>query len=431
MDALHVVQGYYPWVGGSQRFFQEISERLAAAGHRVTVATTDAAELEHFWSAGRRTAGPAVETRNGVTVRRFPVRRRLSHPLLFSAYRWGMALLSSWPLDTTPLLRRLACFTPRLPEFESFLERGAPPCDVVHGANITLDFMLHPALAFARRRGRPFVVTPLTHPGAPGQQRVQRYYTMRQQLAILRQADAVITMTPLESDFLAARGVPRERLYSTGAGVNPAEVTGGDGRRFRRRYGLEGPIVFSIGTLAYDKGTGHTVEAMRRLWAGGSAAWLVLAGQALSPMRDYLERLPAEARRRLLVLGPVDDEEKRDLLAAGDLFCQPSCTDSFGIVYLEAWANGRPVIGARAGGVPAVIVDGVDGCLVDFGDVEGLAQTIARLLELPGLREEMGRRGQAKVQREMTWERVFQRVQGVYEAVLSSSRGGRSGSVRH
>ncbi len=424
MDALHVVQGYYPWVGGSQRFFQEISERLAAAGHRVTVATTDAAELEHFWSAGRRTAGPAAETHNGVAVRRFPVRRRLSHPLLFSAYRWGMALLSSLPIDTTPLLRRLACFTPRVPEFESFLAHDALPYDVVHGANITLDFMLHPALAFARRCGRPFIVTPLTHPGAPGQRRVQRYYTMRQQLDILRQADAVITLTPLESDFLAARGVPRERLYSTGAGVNPEEVSGGDGRRFRQRHGLDGPIVFAIGTLAYDKGTMHTIEAMRRLWAKGSTAWLVLAGQTMSPARDYLERLPADVRRRLLVLGPVDEQEKRDLLAAGDLFCQPSCTDSFGIVYLEAWANGLPVIGARAGGVPAVITDGVDGYLVDFGDVEELAQDIARLLELPTLRAEMGRRGRAKVQREMTWEHVFRRVQDVYEAVLSASHGG-------
>src|SRR3712207_7592070 len=54
-------------------------------------------------------------------------------------------------------------------------------------------------------------------------------------------------------------------------------------------------------------------------------------------------------------------EDKRDLNAAGQVFCMPSRTDSFGIVYLEAWLNGVPVIGANAGGVPEVISDGVDG----------------------------------------------------------------------
>jgi glycosyltransferase involved in cell wall biosynthesis len=418
MHALHVVQGYAPWVGGSQRFFQEISERLVAAGHRATVATTDAGDLEHFWMRGRRTVGPAEEVLNGVEVHRFPVRRRLNHALLFSAYRRAMALLSAFPLDTTALLRRLARFTPRVPGFEAFLARTDEPFDLVHGANITLDFMLAPALAFARKRGLPFVVTPLTHPGAPGQRRVQRYYTMRQQVEILRQADAVITLTTLESDFLAARGVPREKCHCTGAGINLPEVTGGNGQRFRENHGLQGPIVFSIGTLAYDKGTVHLVEAMRQLWVQGRDAHLVLAGQPLSPVRAYLARLPADVVARTHVVGFITAEEKRDLLAAGDIFCLPSCTDSFGIVYLEAWANRVPVIGARAGGVPEVILDGLDGYLVDFGDVTGLASTIARLLDVPALRQEMGRRGQEKVQREMTWDHVFQRVYRVYEEVV-------------
>jgi len=419
MHALHVVQGYPPWIGGSQRFFQEISERLVAAGHRVTVVTTNAGDLEHFWAPGRRTVGPAAEVLNGVQVYRFPVHRRLNHALLFSIYRRGMAMLSVLPVDTTPLLRWLARFTPHLPDFEAFLKEEGKAFDLVHGANITLDFMLAPALCLAQQHGLPFIVTPLTHPGAPGQRRVQRYYTMRQQLAILRQADAVLTLTSLEADFLAARGVSREKCYTVGAGINLPEVTGGDGSRFRQRHGLVGPIVFSIGTLAYDKGTIHLIEALRRLWAAGRDVHLVLAGQPLTPVRAYLERLPAELTSRLHVLGFVSEAEKRDLLAAGDVFCLPSCTDSFGIVYLEAWANGVPVVGARAGGVPAVIADGQDGYLVDFGDVAGLVEALTRLLDVPTLRQEMGRRGRDKVRQEMTWEHIFQRVTRVYETVLA------------
>jgi len=424
MRLLHVTQGYFPWIGGAARFFQEISERLVAAGHPVTVATTDAGELEHFWSPGRCTVEPAREIVRGVEVLRFPVQRRLNRPLFFSVYRRLMAELSDLPVDTTPLLRRMARFTPRLPAFESYLEETETSFDLVHGVNITLDFMLAPALSLARRRGIPFVVTPFTHLGVPGQRRVQRYYTMRHQVELLRQADAVITQTWLEDERLAELGVARERMSCTGSGINPEEVVGGDGRRFRERHGVDGPIVFYLGVQAYDKGTVHLVEAMRRLWAEGRPAHLVLAGQVLSPVQAYYRRLPAEETARLHLLGFISEEEKRDLLAAGDLFCMPSCTDSFGIVYLEAWANSVPVIGARAGGVPAVIADGVDGLLVEFGDVAGLARQMARILDDPAQGRAMGARGREKVLQGMTWEHVYERVDRVYDQLRRQKNGG-------
>ncbi len=418
MRVLHVIQGYYPWVGGSQRVFQEVSERLVADGHRVTVLTTDAGDLEHFWSRGRRTVGPASEVVNGVEVLRFPVERRIQRAFWFSVYRRIMAELSDLPVDTTALLRRLVRFTPRVPGLERYLVETEEHFDLVNGANITLDFMLRPAWEWARARRVPWVITPFVHLGTPGEKRVRRYYTMRQQLELVRSASAVITQTTLESDYLAGKGVPRERLALTGSGINPAEVTGGEGRRFRDKYGLEGPIVFAVGTLAYDKGTVQTIEAMRRLWAQGSTAHLVLAGQPLSPVRRYLEKLPPDLSSRLHVLGFISEEEKKDLLAAGDVFCLPSCVDSFGIVYLEAWANGLPVIGARAGGVPAVIEEGADGLLVSFGDVAELAQAIGALLADPARAQAMGLRGRSKVRAQMTWDKVYERIVGAYSAAL-------------
>jgi glycosyltransferase involved in cell wall biosynthesis len=244
---------------------------------------------------------------------------------------------------------------------------------------------------------------------------------MQHHAYLLRRADAVITLTNLESDLWLDLGVSRERLVCTGAGINPQEARGGNGRRFRERHQLDGPIIFSIGTLAYDKGTIHTIKAMQRLWEEGRQAHLVLAGQIMSHVRRYLERMPPEVASHVHILGFISEEEKRDLLAAGDLFCMPSCTDSFGMVYLEAWVNGVPVIGARAGGVPAVIDDRVDGALIDFGDVTGLAEAIARILDDPVLGVEMGRRGREKVFAEMTWERVYERVRRVYQELGKGS----------
>jgi glycosyltransferase involved in cell wall biosynthesis len=103
------------------------------------------------------------------------------------------------------------------------------------------------------------------------------------------------------------------------------------------------------------------------------------------------------------------------LREAGEVSCMPSRTDSLGIAYLEAWLNGAPVIGARAGGVTEVIADGVDGYLVDFHDVDALTDRIARLLKDPDLACRFGEAGRAKVLAAHTWDQRIGRSTSLYE----------------
>jgi glycosyltransferase involved in cell wall biosynthesis len=237
---------------------------------------------------------------------------------------------------------------------------------------------------------------------------------MRHQVALVRASDAVVAQTPTERAFYIRQGVPPERILVVGPGVNPEKVLGGDGTRFRARHGVQGILVVSISNLSYDKGTFHLVEAIRRLRRQGCEVSLALAGAYLQPFRRYWERLPLEARQGIYVLGPIGEEEKRDLLAACDIFAMPSRTDSFGIVYLEAWLYRKPVIGARTWGVTDVIQHGEDGLLVPFGDVGALAEAIAMLASQPEMREVMGRRGEQKARAWHTWERKYPMIRDLY-----------------
>jgi glycosyltransferase involved in cell wall biosynthesis len=137
----------------------------------------------------------------------------------------------------------------------------------------------------------------------------------------------------------------------------------------------------------------------------------------LDKFRAYYEELPDDVRERCRWLGFISDEDKRDLNAAGQVFCMPSRTDSFGIVYLEAWLNGVPVIGARAGGVPEIISDGVDGYLAEFGDVAALANRIELLLRRPEAAHDMGQAGRRKVLAEHTWDHKISRIAEIYAEV--------------
>lgn len=100
----------------------------------------------------------------------------------------------------------------------------------------------------------------------------------------------------------------------------------------------------------------------------------------------------------------LSDEQKRDFYAGIDAFCLPSRTDSFGLVLLEAWANGKPVVAYRAGGPADLIRDGSDGFLVRCGDVSELAVRLQRLANIPELARKMGELGRERVATEFRWD---------------------------
>ena len=127
-------------------------------------------------------------------------------------------------------------------------------------------------------------------------------------------------------------------------------------------------------------------------------------------MRAIIEQLPEETPALCRHLGQLSEREKWDAVDAADVVALPSRTESFGIVFLEAWARSKPVIGARAGAVPEVIDDGTDGLLVEFGDVDGLAKALAKLLDNPALAIEMGRLGLKKVHQMYTWDQQYARL---------------------
>lgn len=315
--------------------------------------------------------------------------------------------------------RAVAVRQPWLPEFVAALERE--PADLIHATNLGLEGLALNALRLARRRDVPFVITPFVHLGGPRDRVARRYVTMPHQRELLRDADAVLTMTEREADFIASTGVRTSKIHVVGAGVNPAEVTGGGAARFRQRHNLQGVLVGSIGALAEEKGTFDLVRAIQRLRQRGHSVELVVAGPALQQFERWYTALEEREKTGIRLLGIIDAEQKRDLLAAIDIFALPSRTESFGIVYLEAWMNQKPVVAADSGAVPELVRDGVTGLLVPFGDIEAIADAIVRLSADEALRDRLGTEGSTVVHTEYTWDLVFERVRAAYRTLLGTA----------
>jgi glycosyltransferase involved in cell wall biosynthesis len=409
MHIVHVVQLYHPVSSGSVQYFVEIGRRLAAEGHTVTVLTTTAYDLEAFWQSGRREIAEPYEYDHGCHIHRFPVVRLGSHPLVYPILRRLLVELGRVGVPVA-WLRWLATRTPKSPTMIDWLSQHIADVDVIHVTNVTLDSLVHPIVDLAGAHCIPVLMTPFIHLGEVRDPAFVRYYSMPQQLDLLRRSDAVLTMTDREKEFLQAQGIDSNRIHVVGAGVTPDQVKYGDAVAFRQRHHITAPIVLQVGAMARDKGTITTVQAMQQLWQAGEDVDLVLIGAPLSHFTEYMAQLPDSARARIHLLAYASDSEKRDAYAAANLFVMPSRTDSFGIVFLEAWVNMIPVIGADAGGIPDVIAHNHDGILVAFDDTHALANAITMMLQNPEVARVFAQNGHDKVLSTMTWEHVYARI---------------------
>jgi phosphatidylinositol alpha-1,6-mannosyltransferase len=116
--------------------------------------------------------------------------------------------------------------------------------------------------------------------------------------------------------------------------------------------------------------------------------------------REWLQDLAEENGVGMHVhfLSGLSYEELAACYAHCEIFALPSKGEGFGLVYLEAMACGKPVIGGAHGGAPEVIEDGKTGYLVQHGDAVQLATAIETLLADPDLQKEMGRRGKQRAE---------------------------------
>jgi phosphatidylinositol alpha-1,6-mannosyltransferase len=164
-----------------------------------------------------------------------------------------------------------------------------------------------------------------------------------------------------------------------------------------------GTVVLTVGRWRADeryKGMDTLITALPRLLTERPELQLVAVGDGDD--RPWLEDLADENGVRLHVhfLSGLSYAELAACYAHCDIFALPSQGEGFGLVYLEAMACGKPVIGGAHGGAPEVIEDGKTGYLVPHGDAVQLATAMEALLSDPALQKEMGRRGKERVENE-------------------------------
>jgi len=186
----------------------------------------------------------------------------------------------------------------------------------------------------------------------------------------------------------------------------------------RARLGIppQAFVVLFLGRKTLYKGLEPAVAAFKALCQSHPHAYFV----AMGPETETSSKLWAEVGQapNLLVRDRVEDDERLAALAAADVLLLPSRGEAFGIVYLEAWAYHKPVIGAPIQAVKALISDGVDGWLIEPQQVEAITERLRWLADNPAAARAAGEAGHAKLLRRYTTTGVTDLVEGAYFRAL-------------
>ena len=402
MKILHVCSNYYPAYGGPQYTMKHLSENMGAMfGDNVEIATSNSLygpEMPLF-----KAIEPAIENINGVMVHRFPF-NRWHYPFLNFAGRGYKKIFHKtlphkfykyrWELDCKGIDNMMA-------------ESDA---DVIMATTANYMFCDYPLWRFKNRKAKPFVLYGALH----------LHINWPKNSPVINRSnicDCYIANTEYERVSMIGYGVAEDKIVTIGTGINPDEYKGSDEevKAFRNKYGIKENdlLIAHIGRLSAGKGAGVLLDAFIDVYKKNKHVKLLLAGTSTDFVPELQETI-MQQQLPVILLEDFDNAVKPLLFNATDIFVLASKGESFGVVFLEAWACKKPVIGVGTGAVASLITEHKDGLLFTAGNKDVLAQKIAILVNDEEKRRAFGINGFNKIINQYTWPVITKKYRDAY-----------------
>lgn len=227
----------------------------------------------------------------------------------------------------------------------------------------------------------------------------------------LRKADGVVVASSFTKQRAIRCGVDPAKIEVVSNGVDVQQFyPGPKSSSIVQSLALEGKkVLLCLARLDRRKGQDKLIDAMPEILAQVPETVLLLVGGGED--RSRLETLVTERKlqEQVRFTGPISQSDVVEFYRTADVYVMPNRTmengdtEGFGLVFLEAGACGKPVIGGRAGGVPEAIIDGETGLLVDGTSSAEIGAACIRLLADTKLAQGMGAKGLAHA-RANTWQ---------------------------
>ncbi len=250
---------------------------------------------------------------------------------------------------------------------------------------------------------------------------------IRHRERVLTTMDGFFPVSHYTGGLLQKLGVDAERIHVVfnGTELEHFALSQEEQQRlqsWRQQHGIgDGPLLVTAARLVRRKGIDTVIEALPSLARSIPDVQYAVVGSG--PERENLERLSQDlgVQGRVTFLGRLPERDLVMAYHACDVFVMPAryehpSVEGFGLVFREANACGKPVVGARTGGIVDAIEHGRTGLLVEPDAPEELSKALGRLLQDPDYANRLGSQGRALVEREGTWahaaEQMLEAMQG-------------------
>ncbi len=175
-------------------------------------------------------------------------------------------------------------------------------------------------------------------------------------------------------------------------------------------------VISSVGRLEREKHFEHLIGALGIVKEKGLRFKFFIAGNG--PLSSSLLKVAKSfgLEENLVLLGHLD--QIPELLSVSDVYVTASSREGLPVSLTEAMVMEKPVVAYNIRGVRDLVEDGVNGFLVPFGDVKGLAEKILYLMEHPEVAEEMGKKGREKIEKEFSLNVILPQMENLYRVIL-------------
>ena len=210
--------------------------------------------------------------------------------------------------------------------------------------------------------------------------------------------------------LVIGNGIPINKIYTCKDNIDPSNNKN------------KGFMLLSVSCLIERKGIDYNLRALSKLINKYPELRYIIVGDGIE--KDKLRELAKElgVYERVEFTGMLSHDDVLKYMKEADIFSLPSWNEAFGVVYIEAMACGKPVIGCEGEGLKDFVRNFETGLLVKPKDVDSLAEAMDFLLTNPDKAKEIGERGRKLVLDNYTWEKNAEKTIRVYQEVLSNVR---------
>src|SRR5471030_1005966 len=237
-----------------------------------------------------------------------------------------------------------------------------------------------------------------------------------------RQVDCFIAASEAIRQMLVGDGVPADRTVTVHEGIDVEHAAAAPPVNVHEAFWLPhgSPVVGNVAALVPHKGQRYLIDAAHLVVQQIPDARFVILGEG--ELREHIEKQVHEHHLEKHVLLPGFRTDVLGCIKGFDLFVMSSVTEGLGTSLLDAMACQRPIVATRAGGIPEIVEDELNGLLVPIRDHHALADALVRALKDAALRQRMGEAGFARVRERFTVERMVAETAAVYARIAARPR---------